>query len=78
MGRRVLGRFELHLLLFFFALGCFLKPVLLPRPAASAVDVLLSYFLPWAGLIALLFLMGRAGPDEDEDQGPGGEPPSTR
>jgi hypothetical protein len=71
---RLLARFEVHLLLFALALAFFLKPILLPRPQPSAAHQLLAFFVPWAALIALLFLMARAAktqpPQGDEQRRP--------
>lgn len=66
--KTMLSRFEFQLLLFFLALAAFLKPILLPPPKHTPLGVMLSYFLPWAALIALLFLMARARPPASGDK----------
>jgi hypothetical protein len=64
----VLRRLEFHLLIFLVALLVFCRPVLLASPGERPARVMLSFFVPWALVVGLLFCIsrsyGKAGPEE--------------
>lgn len=56
----LLRRFEFHLLVFFIALVAFVRPSALPKSEVDAEAIWLSYFVPWAAVVFILFLIARA------------------
>lgn len=73
----LLRRFEFHLLLFFLGMLAFAKPTLIPSPNAPPSALLLAYFVPWVFLIGMLWAISRSGPEDDDDENPGGDSAST-
>jgi hypothetical protein len=65
----VLRRPAFLLLLLVVAAVAFCKPVLLAVPGERPARVLLEFFVPWALVVAVLFLVGTGGADGGE--GPG-------
>ncbi len=60
---QLLRRFEFHLLLAVVASFVFVRPRLLPAGVAAPADMMVAYYAPWAVVIAILFLIGRAQRD---------------
>lgn len=54
----MLRRHAFHLLLLFVALIVFAKPALLTSLDEPPMQVLLAFFLPWAGIILVLLFIG--------------------
>ncbi len=80
--RTLLGRSEFHILLFGLCLILFTRPLLVMFAVARPDPVMRSLYLPWAGIIILLFLVARSSTsvpadtsemEEGKDGGKGGE-----
>jgi hypothetical protein len=72
-----LGLFEFHALLFFAALFLFSRPVLLLLDDERPAGVILSFFVPWALVVLVLFAASRTyratpprAPAEDDANAP--------
>jgi hypothetical protein len=51
---------EFHVLLFLVALVLFCRPVLLMLGPEHPRTIVLSFFLPWAGVVGMLFVVSRS------------------
>jgi hypothetical protein len=69
----VLRQQAFHALLLFGALVVFSKPAMLTFPGESPLEVLLEFFLPWAVIIVVLFMVGLGLNREGNDEGAGAD-----
>ncbi len=58
--RNVLKTVECHILLFFISLIVFIYPIIMMSGVDNPITILLSFFLPWAIVIFVLFLASRS------------------